>query len=268
MIVVHFDPPLERKDFELVLPKVQEMFPDWEWCGNTGTPRIKDREKILSGAIRDQNSSGYGDPIYTKEIGSLIHYGRFKHYGESDCLAYSGGWSQANTDSYIKQGHDVKVLDGWEIVKHGSLDIEDIFNSLSESRLKRIIRESIEEFDSENFDWVKDLSNIDLSGWYVTKPSKKLIFNSGWRLVGNLYYIDFDKDPDKVQAWVSPFGSNYVSQEEDSMYEYIQLAKHEVKHLENKMGTDSETPYGDGPYIWNAGEVLEYLEDGYFIKLS
>ena len=135
--------------------------------------------------------------------------------------------------------------------------------------IKKILKE---EFDSENFDWVKDLGNIDLSGWYVTKPSKKLTFSmqghSGWRLVGNLYYIDFDKDPDKVQAWVSPFGSNYVSQEEDSMYEYIQLAKHEVKHLENKMGSDSETPYGDGPYIWNASEVLEFLEDGYFIKLS
>jgi len=162
MIVVHFDPPLERKDFEMVLPKVQEMFPDWEWCGNTGTPKFRGREQILAGALKDQNVSGYGDPIYTKEIGSLIHYGRFKHYGESDCLGYSSGWSQADTDSYIKQGHDVKVIDGWEIVKHGSLDIEDVFNSLSESRLKRIIRESIDEFD-----WVKKESN----------PAEEFIYN-------------------------------------------------------------------------------------------
>lgn len=143
MIVVNFDPPLERKDFEIVLTKVQEMFPDWEWCGNTGTPTVKNRERILSGAMKNQNSSGYGAPIYTKKIGSLIHYGRFKHYGEADCLAYSGVWSQADTDSYIRQGYDVKVLDGWAIVKHGSIDTEDIFNSLSESRLRRIIKECI-----------------------------------------------------------------------------------------------------------------------------
>lgn len=128
--------------------------------------------------------------------------------------------------------------------------------------IKKILKE---EFDSENFDWVKDLGNIDLSGWYVTKP--KYDWAHKLRLVGNLYYIDFDKDPDKVQAWVSPFRFNSVS-EKDFMYDYIQLAKHEVKHLENKMDSDSETPYGDGPYIWNASEVFEFLEDGYFIKLS
>lgn len=261
MIVIHFDPPLERKDFEWVLPKVQENFPYWEWCGNTGTPKVKDRERILSGAMKNQNSSGYGAPIYTEKIGSLIHYGRFKHYGEADCLGYSSGWSQADTDSYIKQGHDVGVIDGWEMVKRDSLDTEDIFKSLSESRLKRIIRESIEEFD-----WVEDLGEVDLSGWYVTKPSRKLTSSS--QLVGNLYYIDFDKGSDKVQAWVTPFTSrdNNVY-EEDSMYDYIQLAKHSVKHLENKMDTDSETTYGDGPYTWNTSELLEFLEDGYFIKL-
>lgn len=130
--------------------------------------------------------------------------------------------------------------------------------------IKKILKE---EFDSENFDWVKDLGNIDLYGWYVTKPSRKL--GDELRLVGNLYYIDFDKNSDKIQAWVNPFTShdNNVN-EEDSMYDYIQLAKHEVKHLENKMDSDSETPYGDGPYIWNASEVFEFLEDGYFIKLS
>jgi hypothetical protein len=145
MVVVHFDPPLERKDFELVLPKVQEMFPDWEWCSNTGTPKLRGRKKILPGALEDQNVSGYGEPIYTDKIGSLLYFGRFKHYGESDCLGYSSGWSQADTDSYIRQGYDVKVINGWEIVRHGSLDTEDVFNSLSESTLKRIIRESIKK---------------------------------------------------------------------------------------------------------------------------
>jgi hypothetical protein len=145
MIVVHFDPPLKREDFELVLPKVQEMFPDWEWCSNTGTPTVNAREKILSGAMKNQNVSIYGNPIYTNEIGSLIHYGRFKHYGESDCLGYSGGWGEEDTKSYERQGETVKVIDGWEIVRHGSLDTEDVFNSLSESTLKRIIRESIKE---------------------------------------------------------------------------------------------------------------------------
>lgn len=145
MIVVHFDPPLERKDFELVLPKVQEMFPDWEWCSNTGTPTIRDREKILPRIMKDHNTSRQGAPIYTKKLGALLHYGRFKHYGESDCLAYTNGWSQADTDSYIRQGHDVKVIDGWQISKTKALDIDDVFNSLSESKLKKIIRESIEE---------------------------------------------------------------------------------------------------------------------------
>lgn len=143
MIVVQFNPPLERKDFETVLSKVQEMFPDWEWCSNTGTPTIRDRERILPGIMKDLNTSRQGAPVYTKKLGALLHYGRYG--GESDCLAYTNGWSQADTDSYIRQGHDVKVIDGWEIVKHGSLDIEDVFNSLSESTLKRIIRESIDE---------------------------------------------------------------------------------------------------------------------------
>lgn len=123
--------------------------------------------------------------------------------------------------------------------------------------MKNLIRKILKESEDE-FDWVKDLGEADLSGWYVTKPSRRL----GLRLVGNLYYIDNDKDSDKVQAWVNPFTS-----EEDSMYDYIQLAKHSVKHLENKMDTDSETTYGDGPYIWKASEVFEFLEDGYFIKL-
>lgn len=143
MIVVHFDPPLERKDFELVLPKVQEMFPDWEWCGNTGTPKIRDREKILPGALKNQNSSGYGAPIYTQQIGALLHYDRFKHYGENDCLAYTNGWSQEDTNSYIRQGYNVEVIDGWAIAKHGSIDTEDIFDSLNESTLRRIIKECI-----------------------------------------------------------------------------------------------------------------------------
>ena len=132
--------------------------------------------------------------------------------------------------------------------------------------MKNLIRKILKESEDE-FDWVKDLGNIDLSGWYVTKPSRKL--GDELRLVGNLYYIDFDKNSDKIQAWVSPFTSrdNNVY-EEDSMYDYIQLAKHSVKHLENKMDTDSETTYGDGPYTWNTSELLEFLEDGYFIKLS
>ena len=259
MTVVNFDPPLERKDFESVLTKVQDMFPDWEWCANTGTPTVRDREKILPGIMKNQNISGYGAPIYTEKIGSLIHYGRFKHYGEADCLGYSSNWSRADTNHYIKQGYDVEVIDGWAIDKHNiTLDTDSMFKDLNES-IKRIIRESIDEFD-----WVRDLGEVDLSGWYVTKPSRKL--TSGLQLVGNLYYIDFDKGSDKVQAWVNPFGFNAVS-EEGFMYDYIRLAKHEVKHLENKMDTDSETPYGDGPYNWAVGDVLNFLEDGYFIKL-
>ena len=216
MIVVHFDPPLERKDFESVLPKVQEMFPDWEWCGNTGTPTIRDRVKILPGIIKDLNTSGQGAPVYVKKVGALLHYGRFKHYGESDCLAYTHGWGQADTDSYIRQGHDVKVIDGWEIVRHGSLDTEDIFNSLSESTLKRIIRESIDEFD-----WVKKESNPaeefiynkfmecklirskKMPGWtlYVDKKGKTLFLENS----RGILYFDYDEIYQKLKE----MGLNY-----------------------------------------------------------
>jgi hypothetical protein len=259
MIVVHFDPPLERKDFELVLPKVQEMFPDWEWCGNTGTPTVNVREKILPGALR--NKASYGDPIYTKEIGSLIHYGRFKHYGEADCLAYSGGWSEEDTKSYERQGETVKVIDGWEIVRHGSLDTEDIFNSLSESTLKRIIRESIEEFE-----WTKELGNYDISGWYVTKPARKW---KSSKLRGNLYHITL-KENNKVEVVTWPinfFLGDYQNLAEEDLFnvvmsDYLDLARHEMRHALNKITT------AEGPYYWDAQDVVEYLEEGYFIKLS
>lgn len=154
MIVVNFDPPLERKDFESVLPKVQEMFPDWEWCANTGTPTVRDREKILPGIMKNQNISGYGAPIYTEKIGSLIHYGRFKHYGEADCLGYTSNWSQADTNHYIKQGYDVEVIDGWAIDKHNiTLDTDNMFKDLNESVVKKVIKkilkEEIDWFESE-----------------------------------------------------------------------------------------------------------------------
>ena len=157
MTVVNFDPPLERKDFESVLTKVQDMFPDWEWCANTGTPTVRDREKILPGIMKNQNISGYGAPIYTEKIGSLIHYGRFKHYGEADCLGYSSNWSQADTNHYIKQGYDVEVIDGWAIDKHNiTLDTDSMFKDLNESVVKKVIKkilkEEIDWFESENFE--------------------------------------------------------------------------------------------------------------------
>ena len=143
MIVVVFNPPLERKDFEPVLSKVQDAFPDWEWCSNTGTPIERGREKLLPGALKNQNVSGSGAPIYTEEIGALLHYGRFKHYGEADCLAYTSAWSQADTDSYIRQGHQVDVIDGWELIRHGSINTYDVFNSLNESTLRKVIKKII-----------------------------------------------------------------------------------------------------------------------------
>ena len=221
MIVVHFDPPLERKDFETVLPKVQEMFPDWEWCSNTGTPTIRDREKILPGIMKDLNTSRQGAPVYAKKLGALLHYGRFKHYGESDCLAYTNGWSQADTDSYIRQGHDVKVIDGWEIVKHGSLDIEDVFNSLSESTLKRIIRESIDEFN-----WIEPEVN----------PAEEFIYNKFMecKLIGSKKMPGWTKYIDKTGKIL--FLDNIKTGKKDTILYF----DHEIYQKLREMGLNYE----------------------------
>ena len=268
MIVVHFDPPLERKDFELVLPKVQEMFPDWEWCSNTGTPTVRDREKILPGIMKDQNSSGYGAPIYTEQIGALLHYGRFKHYGESDCLAYTSGWSQEDTDSYIRQGHKVNVIDGWAIVKHGHLDTEDVFSSLSESRLKRIIRESIDEFG-----WVEEIPKYDLEGFYMTKPYKTMT-----GMIGNLVFIEKNKNShNDLDKW---FGGEFfvwihaVLMGRDNMPEnqfpteqdYIQHLKHEIEHLKHDLTVIPKT-WNEPQKIYES-TVIKLIGENYFTKLS
>jgi len=257
MIVVHFDPPLKRKDFELVLPKVQEMFPDWEWCGNTGTPKIKDREKIFPGAMKNQNSSGYGAPIYTEEIGALLHYGRFKHYGEADCLGYTSGWSQGDTDSYVRQGHKVNVIDGWSIVKHGHLDIEDVFSSLSESTLRRIIKESIDEFD-----WVEEIPKYGLEGFYMTKPIK---FFSG--LIGNLVFVEKIEGEyigglgDQFFVWIKAF---FMST--GNITDYIQFIKHEMEHVKHDLTTIPKN--WDEPQKISEASILQLISDRYFIRLS
>jgi len=265
MIVVHFDPPLERKDFELVLPKVQEMFPDWEWCGNTGTPTVKNRERILPGAMKNQNSSGYGAPIYTEKIGSLIHYGRFKHYGEADCLGYSSGWSQEDTDSYVRQGHKVNVIDGWSIVKHGHLDIEDVFSSLSESTLRRIIKESIDEFD-----WVKEIPKYGLEGFYMTRPEKSF---SG--LVGNLIFIEKIEGEhigglgDQFFVWIKAFLMNKNNMPENQFpteQDYVQFIKHEMEHVKHDLTTIPKN--WNEPQKISESSVLQLISDRYFIRLS
>ena len=183
MTVVEFNPPLERKDFEIVLTKVQDMFPDWEWCGNTGTPKLRNREKILPGAIKDQNSSGYGKPIYTEQIGALLHYGRFKHYGENDCLAYTRNWCQADTDSYIKQGYDVEVIDGWSM----NLDTYSVFNDLNESIVKKLIKKILKE----EFDWADEIE-VD--------PAKEFIYNKFMecKLIGSEKRPGYTKYIDKT----------------------------------------------------------------------
>lgn len=182
MIVVTFNPPLERKDFESVLPKVQDMFPDWEWCSNTGTPTLRGREKIIPGILRNQNVSGYGDPIYTDKIGSLIHYGRFKHYGESDCLAYSGGWSQEDTDSYIKQGHNVEVFDGWELIKHTPLDMDNVFNNLTET-IRRVLKES-----EDDLGWAQDVVSEPLVySHFKSKIGDRVVRGPDWAYGGQDY---------------------------------------------------------------------------------
>ena len=266
MIVVHFDPPLERKDFELVLPKVQEMFPDWEWCGNTGTPTVKNRERILPGAMKNQNSSGYGAPIYTEKIGSLIHYGRFKHYGEADCLGYSSGWSQEDTDSYIRQGHDVKVIDGWSIMRHGHLDIEDVFSSLSESGLKRIIRESIDEFD-----WVEEIPKYDLEGFYMTKPYETML-----GMIGNLVFIKKAEEDDTSRwlgsqffVWIHAIQmgrENMPENQSPTEYDFIQFIKHEMEHVKHDLTTIPKT--WSEPQKVSEATVIQLISDRYFTRLS
>jgi hypothetical protein len=143
-IVVTFNPPLEKKDWESVLPKVQQMFPDWTWCGSTGTPTVRKREDILTGALNN---------IYMKEIGSLIYD---RHYQqEAGCLMYSGSWTQLDTDSYVKMGQRVEVIDGWQIDSEAAS--LDAFGSLDEINLKKIIKDTINE--SEDYDWI-DISDV------------------------------------------------------------------------------------------------------------
>ena len=267
MIVVHFDPPLERKDFETVLPKVQQMFPDWEWCSNTGTPTIRDREKILPGLMKDLNTSGEGAPVYTEKVGALLHYGRFKHYGESDCLAYTRGWSQEDTDSYVRQGQDVKVIDGWQIAQTKALDIDDVFGSLGESKLKKIIRESIDEFE-----WVKEIPEYGgLDGFYMTKPIESY---SG--LIGNLVFIEKIKGEhigglgDQFFVWIKAVlmraGHDAQGNQFPTEQEYLQFIKHEMEHVKYDLTTISK--YWDAPQKVSESTIIQLISDRYFIRLS
>lgn len=243
MTVVNFDPPLERKDFESVLKKVQDMFPDWEWCANTGTPTVRDREKILPGIMKNQNISGYGAPIYTEKIGSLIHYGRFKHYGEADCLGYTSNWSQADTNHYIKQGYDVEVIDGWAIDKHNiTLDTDSMFKDLNESVVKKVIKkilkEEIDWFESEDFEsspaekflydkfmecklGLVHIRNKSWFGWtrYVDKNGKILFLdNIETGKKDTILYFDYDE----IYKNLEEMGLNYEEMKvlvKDMLYE-------------------------------------------------
>ncbi len=128
---------------------------------------------------------------------------------------------------------------------------------------KKNIRESIDEFE-----WAKDLGELDLSGWYATKPSRK-----GSHLMGNLYYVVFDEESKKVEVRLYPISHdmgddarNFILSKEEKhkqMLNYLDIAKHEMEH-------QKYYPYlgGDGPYYWDGQDVLDFLEEGYFIKLS
>jgi hypothetical protein len=251
MIIVHFDPPLEKSHFKMVLPKVQAVFPDWTWCGNTGTPTVRKREDILTGALNNRYMIGIGALMYDK------HYGR-----ENDCLMYTSGWSKEDTEAYERQGKKVEIVDGWSLMIHKPLNTDDVFNSLNESRFKKIIKESIDEFE-----WAKGLGDYDINGWYVSEPVKRVSM-----LYGNLYYITL-KDNNQVEVmtyWIAFDLNNYRDVPEKDlknvvMGDYINMAKHEVKQLEYHTGMLDKM---EGPYYWGTKDVLDYIQEGYFIKLS
>lgn len=272
MIVVAFDPPLERSHFKMVLPKVQAMFPDWTWCSNTGTLTVRERRDILAGALHSQN---------IMEIGTLMYDGHFKHYGESDCLMYSSAWSPEDKEYYERQGKKVEVVDGWSLMVHKPLDTEDVFSSLSESKFKKMIKESIDEFE-----WTKDLGNYDINGWYVTKPSRK--WNAP-KIFGNLYRITIEKKvaihPNEVEvvSWPIDFylGNAYENIPNGDLFnavmgDYLETAKHEMNRAISRINAAEKSGWTlddikdnhQGPYYWNAQDVVDNLEDGYFIKLS
>lgn len=264
MIAVVFDPPLERSHFKMVLPKVQAMFPDWTWCGNTGTPTVRERRDILTGALHNQHMMEIGVLLYDKQ-----------YEGESDCLMYSSGWNQKDAETYERLGKKVETIDGWSLMVHKPLDTDDVFSSLSESKFKRIVKESIDEFE-----WTKDLGNYDINGWYVTKPARR------WkspRLHGNLYRITLEENNKvEVVTWpISFFLGDYQNLPEEKLFnavmnDYLDLAKHEMKHALNKITAAEKSGWSlddirdghQGPYYWDAQDVVEYLEEGYFIKLS
>jgi len=259
MIIVHFDPPLERSHFKKVLPKVQEVFPDWTWCSTS----VRKREDILTGALYNQHMMKIGALMYDKH-----------NEQEYDCLKYTSGWVKEDTEYYQKLGKKVEIVDGWSLMIHKPLDTDDVFSSLSESTLKRIVKESIDEFE-----WTKELGNYDINGWYVTKPVKRNIY-----LVGNLYFITL-KDNNKVEvvSWRIEFylGNAYGHIPEKNLFnavmgDYLNMAKHEMNHKISKINTAEKSGWSldnirdnhQGPYYWNAQDVVDYLEEGYFIKLS
>jgi hypothetical protein len=128
--------------------------------------------------------------------------------------------------------------------------------SASTYMLKNVLNKKNIKESTNEYEWTKELGDIDLSGWYVTKPTKW-----GNQLRGSLYYVVFNEKVDtKVRVWVLPFTTNSLN-----IQYYIESAKHEVKHLEDN--TDMLDKM-DGPYYWNPIEVLEFVEEGYFIKLS
>jgi len=184
MIVVTFTPSLKKKDFESVLPRIQDMFPDWEWCGNTGTPTIRDREKILNGVKKN---------TYCEDIGCLMY--RKWYNDENNCLMYSGHWTEDDTKYYKAGGEEVEVIDGWELIKHTPLDMDNVFNNLTET-IRRVLKES-----EDDLGWAQDIVSQPLVYSYLkSKIGDRVVRGPNWAYAGQDYNGSYEQTVGTVRS--------------------------------------------------------------------
>lgn len=124
--------------------------------------------------------------------------------------------------------------------------------------LKKIIKETIDEFE-----WVKEIGDYDIEGFYVTEPVVRDT-PRGLMSFGNLYFIKLI-NKDEVEVYTTNVGPSIQD-------DFMNLAKHELLHfksmLDKKQSYSSTPVVVDGPYRWGLESLIDYIKSGYFIKLS
>jgi len=130
--------------------------------------------------------------------------------------------------------------------------------------IKRIIRESIDEFD-----WVEELPEYVLEGFYMTKP-KKLVYSG---LIGNLVFIKkidgeyIDGLGEQYFVWINAvLMRNTPENESPTEQDFIQHIKHEMEHVKQDLTIIPKN--WDEPQKISESSIIQLVSDNYFIKLS